>query len=297
MKGITKSSILKMMEQELQNHTSGRSITKNKIKKMMEEELAKLKEGRNLHDEGLREMISDFLSSEISTWHGVAKAEFQQHVEANGFDLSQEVLQALSVGGAKLQELGPGTGHVEGTDPAGVVRQVADDLSEMSDIMSDAPSTTTASEFAGAIQSLSQELVQAADELKIDGPRPAHEGLSEARKRPLKRDREAFDRNTRMVSDLQKTISSYLKESGAKLNKNHTAVIEKISTRLMHIANSPMIKLSEGDSNSRMISGLEKIGEEIKGIAHMSVDPAVLNRLELVEEMIQQLWQDMMGVQ
>ena len=141
MKGITKSSILKMMEQELGKTMAEEqegTITKNKIKKMMEEELA------------------------------------------------------------KLQELGPETGHVKGTDPAGVVRQVADDLSEMSDIMRDAPSTTTASEFAGVIQALSQELVQAADELKIDGPRPAHEGLSEARKRPLKRDRDAFDRNTRI---------------------------------------------------------------------------------------------------
>ena len=123
------------------------------------------------------------------------------------------------------------------------------------------------------------------------------EGLSEARKRPLKRHRDAFDKNTQMVSDLQKTISSFLKENGAKLNKNHMSAIETMSTRLMHIANSPMIKLSEGDANSRMISSLEKIGEEIKGIAHMSVDPAILERLEFVEEMIQQLWQDMMGVQ
>ena len=79
-------------------------ISKAELRKIILEEPsivkkagAKLKEG--LHDEGLREMISDFLSNEIPRWHDEAKADLQGHVEANGFDLSQEVLQALSVGG------------------------------------------------------------------------------------------------------------------------------------------------------------------------------------------------------
>ncbi len=42
-------------------------------------------------------MISNFISSEISTWHGEAKAELQEYIKANGFDVTQEVLQALSV--------------------------------------------------------------------------------------------------------------------------------------------------------------------------------------------------------
>ena len=44
MKGITKNSIMKMMEEELQSYNSSRSITKNKIKKMMEEEFARMQE-------------------------------------------------------------------------------------------------------------------------------------------------------------------------------------------------------------------------------------------------------------
>ncbi len=294
MKPITKQSITKMMEEELAN-MQPQAITKNKIKKMMAEELAKLKEG--LHDEGLREMISDFLSSEISTWHGEAKGELQKHVEANGFDLSREVLQALSVGGVE-EEL---TNMKESPDR--LIMQYQNDakgaamgLLTAGKDMAGAGSTTSASDYASYVIKQANIIVDAMVALEKHN-NSGQEGLSEARKRPLKRHRDAFDKNTRMVSDLQKTISSYLKESGAKLNKNHTAVIEKISTRLMHIANSPMINLSEGDSNSRMISSLEKIGEEIKGIAHMSADPAVLDRLEFVEEMIQQLWQDMMGVQ
>ena len=70
--------------------------------------------------------------------------------------------------------------------------------------------------------------------------------LGEARKRPLKRDREAFARNQDMVSGLQKTITNYLKEAGVNIKPRHTKAVEKMSTRLMHVANSPMIRLEEG---------------------------------------------------
>ena len=75
--------------------------------------------------------------------------------------------------GGQLEEMGPATGHVEGTDAAGVIRQIAADLNEVSGVMNNASSTTTASEFAGFIQAKAAELLEAADELGIDGPAPA----------------------------------------------------------------------------------------------------------------------------
>ena len=91
--------------------------------------------------------------------------------------LKQIIAEEMS----KLKELGPETGHGEGTDAAGVVRQIADDLEEVAGVMSEAPSTTTASEFAGFIQSKGRELAQAADELGVDGPRPVAEGDEHSR--------------------------------------------------------------------------------------------------------------------
>ena len=119
------------------------------------------------------------------------------------------------------------------------------------------------------------------------------EGLSEARKRPLKRHRDAFDKNTQMVSDLQKTISSFLKENGAKLNKNHMSAIETMSTRLMHIANSPMIRLEEGNEVSSMITRLEQIGKEIQDANRRSSDPDTIARLDRIDQMITSLFEDM----
>ena len=75
--------------------------------------------------------------------------------------------------GGQLEEMGPATGHVEGTDAAGVIRQIAADLNEVSGVMNNASSTTTASEFAGFIQAKAAELLEAANELGIDGPAPA----------------------------------------------------------------------------------------------------------------------------
>ena len=231
MKSITKQSIMKMMEEEMQNYTSNRSITKNKIRKMMEEELANMKE----NEEGLSNLKEEVRPFGDRTYERSIVRNVSKTIE---WDIDQAFNFVL-------------------------------------DLLED---VNAHAEYKAVMRLLSR-------------------GLSEARKRPLKRHRDAFDRNTQMVSDLQKTISSFLKEGGAKLNKNHTAIIEKISTRLMHLANSPMIKLSEGDANSRMISSLERIGDDVKRIKHMSVDPAVLDVTDKLLEDIQQLWQDMMGVQ
>jgi len=119
------------------------------------------------------------------------------------------------------------------------------------------------------------------------------EGVSEARKRPLKRDREAFAHNQDMVSGLQKTITNYLKETGAKLNGRHKEVIEGMATRLMHVANSPMIKLSEGDATSRMITKLEDLGRVVQDALQYSENPESTERLERADQMVTELFDEM----
>ena len=224
MKTITKDAIKTMMEEErdklLQEEEPRKTITRTEIKKMMEEEHSKLR-AEGLHDEGLKDGVSDYIFDELSGWHDEAKAELQKHVEANGFDLTQEVLQALGSG--------------------------------------------------------------------VDG-------IAEARKRPLKRDREKFSRNTEMVTGLQNTITKYLKEAGARLDGRHKDVIERMSTRLMHVANSPMINLAEGDATSRMITKLEDIGGLISfGVKELDYEtqPEIGERLERAEQLIQELWEEM----
>lgn len=121
----------------------------------------------------------------------------------------------------------------------------------------------------------------------------ADPSVVEARKRPLKRDREAFARNQDMVSGLQKTITNYLKETGAKLSGRHKEVIETMSTRLMHVANSPMIKLSEGDATSRMITRLEDLGRIIQDALQYSENPESTERLERADQMVTELFDEM----
>jgi hypothetical protein len=117
--------------------------------------------------------------------------------------------------------------------------------------------------------------------------------MREARKRALKRDREKFANNTDMVSGLQKTITSYLKETGAKLDVRHSEIIERMSTRLMHVANNPMIKLSEGDATSRMITKLEDVGKIIQDALQYSENPESTERLERADQMVTELFDEM----
>jgi len=57
-----------------------------------------------------------------------------------------------------LQELGPETGHPEGSDPLAVLEKVSADLIEVAGVMETAPSHTTASEFAGFVRSIGEEV-------------------------------------------------------------------------------------------------------------------------------------------
>jgi hypothetical protein len=69
----------------------------------------------------------------------------------------------------KLKELGPETGHEEGTSADEIVTKIVADLAEVANHMSKQPSTVTASEFAGYFQSLSEELAVAMEELRAGG--------------------------------------------------------------------------------------------------------------------------------
>jgi hypothetical protein len=64
-----------------------------------------------------------------------------------------------------LKELGPVTGHEEGTNAVGVVKEVGDSLIEVGKMMQGLPSTRAASEFGGFIESLGKESLEAHAEL------------------------------------------------------------------------------------------------------------------------------------
>ncbi len=46
------------------------------------------------------------------------------------------------------------------------------------------------------------------------------------------------------------------------------------------------VSIQEGDEASRTITQIEKIGDEISRIAKMSIDPAVIDRVEMIDDMI-----------
>ena len=55
--------------------------------------------------------------------------------------------------------------------------------------------------------------------------------------------------------------------------------------------------LSEGDEMSRTITQVERIGDEIARVAGMVADQAVLERLEMIDDMVTGLLQQMQGVE
>tara|TARA_B100000131_G_scaffold116231_1_gene113228 strand:+ start:771 stop:1280 length:510 start_codon:yes stop_codon:yes gene_type:complete len=55
--------------------------------------------------------------------------------------------------------------------------------------------------------------------------------------------------------------------------------------------------LAEGDDHSRTITQIEKIGDEIVQMAGLTEDPAILDRLEYLDEMITDLVAQMQGVE
>ena len=55
--------------------------------------------------------------------------------------------------------------------------------------------------------------------------------------------------------------------------------------------------VTEGDEMSRTITQIEKIGAEISQIAKMSIDPAVVERIEMIDDMITDVLAQMQGVE
>jgi hypothetical protein len=54
--------------------------------------------------------------------------------------------------------------------------------------------------------------------------------------------------------------------------------------------------VAEGDEMSRTITQIEKIGAEISQIAKMSIDPAVVERIEMIDDMVTDVLEKMQGV-
>jgi hypothetical protein len=71
---------------------------------------------------------------------------------------------------AAVKELGPATGHEEGTAPLQALQEVIAALAEVAGIMKASPSHTPASEFSGYMQSISRELQAVFDELSGGTP-------------------------------------------------------------------------------------------------------------------------------
>lgn len=55
--------------------------------------------------------------------------------------------------------------------------------------------------------------------------------------------------------------------------------------------------VTEGDEMSRTITQIEKIGAEISQIAKMSIDPAVVERIEMIDDMVTDVLAQMQGVE
>ena len=66
--------------------------------------------------------------------------------------------------------------------------------------------------------------------------------------------------------------------------------------KLKQIIKEELTKLQEGDEHSRTITQIERIGDEISRVASMSADPAVLERLEMIDDMVTDLLAQMQGV-
>lgn len=69
------------------------------------------------------------------------------------------------------------------------------------------------------------------------------------------------------------------------------AVLDIIDGKTFHAS------LEEGNQESRTITQIEKIGDEVSSVMHMNADPAVADKLELIDEMITALVGQMQGVE
>ncbi len=116
-------------------------------------------------------------------------------------------------------------GKSESDDPRAQAFEQA--ISLLDDLQYDSLEDDVASYADDAVRSMTkavQELDYLRNKVGNDPAADAARGsrpMQEARKRALKRDREKFASNQDTVSGLQKTITNYLKETGAKLDTRH----------------------------------------------------------------------------
>ena len=315
---ITKSELEVMMQEEAGKLTPRTEITSSEIKKMMEEELAVIDEAQATGYD-LNKQISSALDKLENGDHRGAgmilydvlenlESDDPQHNPTVGVGGSDDEGYSTIAGSRPMQEGRYSRSKSESDDPRAQAFEQA--ITLLDDLQYDSLEDDVSSYADDAVRAMSKALEEldynrnqvgndpeadaARKPLDDDGyPLRGSRPMQEARKRALKRDREKFANNTDMVSGLQKTITSYLKETGAKLDVRHSEIIERMSTRLMHVANSPMIKLSEGDATSRMISQLEQIGKEVQDANRRSSDPDMISRLDRIDQMITQLFDEM----
>lgn len=76
--------------------------------------------------------------------------------------------------------------------------------------------------------------------------------------------------------DSQEEMDKYLQDTGQM----------KTGTELGKEEEDKNEALAEGDEASRTITQIERIGDEISRIAKMSIDPAVIDRVEMIDDMI-----------
>jgi hypothetical protein len=77
----------------------------------------------------------------------------------------EQLLKIIKEEYAAVNELGPETGHEEGTDALDIVKEIGYDLIELGDMMNKLPSHRTASEFGNFIAAKGEEAKEAHAEL------------------------------------------------------------------------------------------------------------------------------------
>jgi len=83
----------------------------------------------------------------------------------------EQLLNIVKEEYAAVKELGPATGHEEGTDAMAVVKMVGDDLIELAGEMEGMPSHVRAQEMAGFTRAKGEELLKAHAELSSAAPK------------------------------------------------------------------------------------------------------------------------------
>jgi hypothetical protein len=296
---ITKSELEVMMQEEVGKLTPRTAITSNELREMMQEELAIIDEAQATGYD-LNKQISSALDKLENGDHRGAgmilydvlenlESDDPQHnptVGVGGFD--DEGYSTIA-GSRPMQEGRYSRSKSESDDPRAQAFEQA--ITLLDDLQYDSLEDDVSSYADDAVRAMSKALEeldykrnQVGNDPDADAARklrdPYGAPMRETRKHPLKRDSEKFARNTDMVSGLQKTITNYLKEAGVKIKPRHTKAVEKMSTRLMHVANSPMIRLEEGIHYEGLMENITDILRDELGSWHQEAKDSLKQEIE-----------------